>query len=587
MNLQQQAAEMSQDVTIIEQKMATLERENFDLKMKLFYKEKEALKGTSTLENEAERVVGILQARDDTYDQLRRANEEAYNTIADLRAELQLVKAGKDSSNSVYENMLQKNQRLASLQLEENLKRERQAAQAIASHDAALIAKLENEVEKLKETHEADNKLVSECAGRVAELMGVIEEKNATIEEKTAALDVANEHIEALKDRISQQELFLIRGDQHDLLPKKSVDKLRIEGPHSMQEPKDTVVQPPQRRDISSNSPHFFDMTANMNPATTRRSMSSPRSPALGFSMEHPTSPMQRNREYMSPSPGLRHRDSYDDDDAVGSSMTLKPAPRLGQPFMTSQEDSHYAHHQYSPSQHRSSDIRHRISSRNSNIHVPRNSHIGSESNSRHFSLADLSNTAGTSSGMSNKPHRSQFHGDPFPQSPIASYQNTPPTFNDSFKRTPSLPNVAQEDFDTRPYDEDSKSNSYLSDEAKKLIAVEIERDAFRDECEALKQMLNNEKDAFKKLEDTLARVRSSSEEITLLEAEEIARLEEEIERITEERDKYKSSTRSLEVQIELLQQRLREDDRGFENGRQYENGHVERFASNRRNGEL
>ena len=165
------------------------ERENFDLKMRLFYKEKDSMKDTSTLENEAERVVSILQDRDSTYDQLRAANEEAYNTISELRSELQLVKASKEGSNSAYENLLQKNQRLASLQLEENLKRERQAAQAIASHDASIIAKLEDDIATLQDTHESDTKLVSECADRVAELLGVIEDKNAKIDELSKALE--------------------------------------------------------------------------------------------------------------------------------------------------------------------------------------------------------------------------------------------------------------------------------------------------------------------------------------------------------------------------------------------------------------
>jgi hypothetical protein len=116
-----------------------------------------------------------------------------------------------------------------------------------------------------------------------------------------------------------------------------------------------------------------------------------------------------------------------------------------------------------------------------------------------------------------------------------------------------------------------------LSDEAKKLINAEIEIEVLMDENASLKQNLQEEKKAFRKLEETLARVRSSSEEITLLEAEEIARLEVEMECVLEERDKYLASSRSFEMQIELLQQRQRDDLHGGSVGsRRSQNGRAE-----------
>ena len=541
-------AALSEDVTIIEQKMSSLERENFDLKMRLFYKEKESLKDHSTLENEAERVVGILQTRDDTYDQLRRANEEAYNTISELRAELQLVKASKEGSNSAYEGLLHKNQRLASLQLEENLKRERQATQAIAAHDASLIAKLEDDLEALQATHEADNKLVSECAGRVAELMGIVEEKNATIEKHTNALDAANEHIEVLKDRVSRQEIFLIRGDRQDLLPK--AENLSIEN-----NIESAVPPPPPRRNLLGHSLP----SAQMNHTATTASMQPGSSPTRRSLL---TSQQQYQQQYGQHSQvGVEE----EEDEAVGSSMNLRPAPRLGQPFMSSSSAPH-SHFPPAPTS------THFSTNTNTNTNTTDASSTSSSS-FQHFSLSDLSSTMGTTAHAHahSKPTLSstlQGNSSSFPRSPVAmtsaaagaGHRNTASPFPHTNVNSPSLPNVASRHFDTsQGYEEDTKPRGYLSEEAKKLINAEIEIDVLMEETTSLKQNLKEEKQALRRLEETLASVRSSSEEITLLEAEEIARLEIEIERISEERDKFMASSRSFEMQHELLQQRLRD----------------------------
>jgi hypothetical protein len=539
---------LTEDVTIIEQKMSSLERENFDLKMRLFYKEKESLKDNSTLEDEAERVVGILQTRDDTYDQLRRANEEAYNTISELRAELQLVKASKEGSNSAYEGLLHKNQRLASLQLEENLKRERQAAQAIASHDASLIAKLEEDLELLQATHEADNKLVSECAGRVAELMGIVEEKNETIQKQSSALDAANEHIEVLTDRVSRQEIFLIRGDQQDLLPKSDSGNLPIENTSSRDHhhyhhyhPSTAAPSFSPSRNLSASSLH--PSSSSMNPgassSSSNRDRDWDRERARGRDLSSSRS---------SPYP---HEEEYGNEEAVGSSMSLRPAPRLGQPFLSSSSSSSGGR-QSTPNTHRAAD------------RAPDSAFAQQQ----HFSLADLSSTVGTAAGHPRP--ASLLPGSrvdaAFPRSPAAP----PSTLGSNASPFPpprseaKSPNfLSSADLDMHGFEEDTKPSGYLSEEAKKLINAEIEIEVLMEETASLKQTLKEEKVAFRKLEETLARVRSSSEEITLLEAEEIARLEGELERVSEERDKFRASCRSLEMQHELQQQQQQRDRSG------------------------
>mmetsp|Transcript_24849 Transcript_24849/g.46355 ORF Transcript_24849/g.46355 Transcript_24849/m.46355 type:complete len:658 (-) Transcript_24849:163-2136(-) len=548
------------DVTIIEQKMSSLERENFDLKMRLFYKEKESLKDTSTLENEAEKVVGILQERDDTYDQLRRANEEAYNTISELRSELQLVKASKEGSNSAYESLLHKNQRLASLQLEENLKRERQAAQAIASHDASLIAKLEDDLEALQATHEADNKLVSECAGRVAELMGIIEEKNATIEKQTSQLDAANEHIEVLTDRVSRQEIFLIRGEQNDLLPKPDSgnETPALENGLPSDDPSTSSRgMPLPRRNTSSTSLHSQQ---TLHSHSHHNNFSNSMASSVNHNFHHNFSMNSPGRRSVSPSRGVGapSNNGFDDSEAVGSSMSLRPAPRLGQPFMSRGPETQNNQQFTSQNPHNNS-----FHNSHSNTFNHSHHHRPSEPNYHHFSLQDLSNTGTGMSGSHSptKPSLSTPHH--FPRSPNPSTNfSSPPPFMPAPK-SHDVPNTASDSNDLRGLEEHPKPNGYLSDEAKKLINAEIEIDVLKQENASLKLSVEEEKKAFRKLEDTLAKVRSSSEEITLLEAEEIARLEVEMERLTEERNKFMVSSRGFETQNEILRQRLRDANGG------------------------
>lgn len=502
---------LTEDITVLEQKLANVERENFDLKMRLFYKEKDSMKDTSTLENEAERVVSILQDRDSTYDQLRAANEEAYNTISELRSELQLVKASKEGSNSAYENLLQKNQRLASLQLEENLKRERQAAQAIASHDASIIAKLEDDIAALQDTHESDTKLVSECADRVAELLGVIEDKNAKIDELSKALEGANEQIEVLKDKVSRQEIFLIRGEHRDLSPKSHSDASQSSEDQAKSESTecersnhcDPPPPPPPRRNFAAKSMHS---AANSNSPNLKPMRHSPR--AQNMSMQH-------------------NEDTDDQSDGVP-----KPAPQLDQPFFARMPA-------------------------NGNTARMHGQGVHDSAAGHNFTLSDLSGTFGSSTPKTKLSFSSSMPNT-FPRSPISNPQQSSAFKSDNVSS--SLPNLSSKGLNEPIRDSESmKPSGYLSEEAKKLINAEIRIETLASENAALKQNLKSEKESFKKLQETLDRVRSSSEEITLLEAEEIARLEMEVERISEERDKYLASSRNFETQVELLRRRSKD----------------------------
>ena len=86
-----------------------------------------------------------------------------------------------------------------SFQLEENLKTERQATQAIAEHDTVLIHGLEKELKSLRSRHESDLIILSECSQKEIELKRMIQNKDKEILK-------LNEQIRDLQQKIKLME---------------------------------------------------------------------------------------------------------------------------------------------------------------------------------------------------------------------------------------------------------------------------------------------------------------------------------------------------------------------------------------------
>lgn len=156
---------------------------------------------------DTDRVLDVLREKDNIIEQLRADNEDTRTKVSQLEMEITVLKAKKESAPPAAQSATA---RLNSLQLEENLKRERQAAQAIAQHDMAVIKQLEKEIERLNSQHESDSALVAECADRVASLMQSLEEQQQEVRKKHLALTDAHHQIEILQDRIAKQEVLLL-----------------------------------------------------------------------------------------------------------------------------------------------------------------------------------------------------------------------------------------------------------------------------------------------------------------------------------------------------------------------------------------
>mmetsp|Transcript_3899 Transcript_3899/g.6108 ORF Transcript_3899/g.6108 Transcript_3899/m.6108 type:complete len:531 (+) Transcript_3899:199-1791(+) len=425
----------------VDRKISALERENFDLKMRIYYMNN-SKSNESAAVDEAERVVDVLHERDMTYEQLRMANEESQRRISELETELALLKAKQESNNSSYENLFLKNRQMGSLQLEENLKRERQAAQAIAQHDAALIAAYEKEIQRLKDAHEADALLISECADRVGELMRIVEEKNTALEKERQALAAAQRNVEVLTDRISKQEILLIRNEQNQSMKTSAISSIA----RGMR----NLPFPPTENDAADSTAH------------------------IRFAPPPAVATARPNRDHR-PATGV-HEDTSPS--VTGNSGGLHPAPRLGAPHMISpqpQSGSIATDNRKSPP----SSPRHILSTPSAAVHT---SNLDADAYSSH------------------KPKSVLFR-------------------------------------------ELESTKSQLED-------VRAENASLREQVSAGRKMISS-------LESNLERVRASAEEITLLEAEEIARLEAELERVGEERDRWAATSKKHESQAEILRQGL------------------------------
>jgi hypothetical protein len=91
----------------------------------------------------------------------------------------------------------------------------------------------------------------------------------------------------------------------------------------------------------------------------------------------------------------------------------------------------------------------------------------------------------------------------------------------------------------------------------RELESCKLEIKSLTEENGILKDTLEKNKQLIENQEKTLERVRTSAEEITLLEAEEIARLEVEMENLKVEKEKWMSLCHRHETQLELLKQEL------------------------------
>lgn len=481
----------------------------FNGNKRIYYLNNGKSKGATT-DEEAERIVNILHDRDMTYEQLRAANADAHNRVSELQAELALLKAKQEANETSYDHLLHKNQRLGSLQLEENLKRERQAAQAIAQHDAALISKYEKEIERLKDIHNADASLISECADRVAELMKVVEEKNKQLESKNQALEASQRQTDVLTDRLSKQEVLLIKNEaSHKSNAISSLARAILPPP-----------APPV--DYSHSQAHF----SHHNDQHFRSHSNGANSFYSNVATPMSSGYSQDRSRMLGPSSGLNSAP-----EVVGLTDSLKPAPKLGAPFMGG------------------------MSGNGGNA-----DNIGPHSTPNHSRVMD-------NSGVPLRRERPEDRGleqGPRGHGPSQSMSSNRDEWNHSYTQSSfngtTTARTVQFSSSTPPSPQklnmstlDIQSSSDIDNKPKSVIyrelqACKLEIDALKAENATLRDSIAADRALIKTQEKTLEHVRASAEEITLLEAEEIARLEAELERVTDERDRWAAHAKKYEA---------------------------------------
>lgn len=441
----------------MEDKLSDLERANFDLKMRIYYlnnKLAEAEQG-GYLEDSAEKVVNLLQQRDSNSEKLKEDNAASSRRISELETELNLVKTKLDATMKSRDVTLTKARDSSVLQMEENLKRERQAALAVAQHDSSVIIQLEAEIKKLNDRHASDLLLISEASEKCARLMTGIGEKDRDVERKAEALHASKQQIEVLQEKIKSQDLMI--NELNNRL-QMSFEQRRVE-----------------------NRPQYPSTSLGSSPSRL---------------MPPPTGNMGSFPAYVNMNSGSAHAVA-DAHASVNSSVgdatfaSPKPAPKLGAPHMSS---SGFLGGSRDTGTQQAYNNEHTSST--SGVYTGA---AAGEMHSYHRSLRDKYFQSQSSIGL----HPSDLH-QPTPHGQTAD-----------------------------------------------MVRIEILQ--VRSENESLKKQLETERSAMSNLQSVLNNVRTAAEEITLLEAEEIARLESEVEKMADEKNGLMKNAKKNQETIEQL----------------------------------
>lgn len=429
----------------MEEKLAELERANFDLKMRVYYlnnKLAEAEQG-GYLEESAEKVVNLLQQRDSTADKLRIENAAANRKISDLETELSLLKAKLESTLQGRDATLGKARESSILQMEENLKRERQAALAVAQHDSAVIIQLESEIKRLNGRHDSDLALLAEASEKCAKLLQTIGEKDRDIERISETVKTSKDQSGVLQEKIKNQEL-VINDLNHRL--QNALERRNLQYASLRPTPSSAFNgAPAQQQSTRTSIPDSFGQSAA--------------------------------------------------ESVNGSFSSPKPAPRLGAPFMIvdGRKDADFQQQE-----------------QRSNV-------------AGHFQILDSSQVNMSSFGLSDQMNGGSYGHlrslrDKYASNPITTSSLHPP----------NIPGLSPD-----------------------IVRAEIL--SVRSENESLKLQLETERSAMKNLESILNNVRAAADEITLLEAEEIARLEAELDKVIQDKSRLSESLKKSQDSVEIL----------------------------------
>ena len=207
--------------------MEEMEREKFDKKLQMFYLSQKNVRARTILSNEGtDTLASLIKEHCADILALRAVNDGARRRISDLESELSELKAKKDAETTILTTVRSSNihsskssgsgsHLTTDMHIEENRKRERHAALAIAEHDSLLINQLEAEGEALRSQHECDLTLVKDATGTITRLLKDIKEKDIVILKQTEHASLLETHLMLLADHIRSAQ-SLIQNSMQD-----------------------------------------------------------------------------------------------------------------------------------------------------------------------------------------------------------------------------------------------------------------------------------------------------------------------------------------------------------------------------------
>jgi len=201
-----------------------LQKENFDLKMQLFYLKQKAIDDSNN-DGIIDKPSSPPSSSSNKYYNNMNDSQYASRRLSDLETELQIMKMNNlkiERELAAEKSMISTTNKSLSLssisaraltasQIEENRSIEREAVLAIAEHDAAIINKLENEVQTLKLQHEMDIAVINECADRSNDLIRENNEKTSILIEQQEQQLRLQQQIDYLSMQFKRQELLIER----------------------------------------------------------------------------------------------------------------------------------------------------------------------------------------------------------------------------------------------------------------------------------------------------------------------------------------------------------------------------------------
>mmetsp|Transcript_2960 Transcript_2960/g.5041 ORF Transcript_2960/g.5041 Transcript_2960/m.5041 type:complete len:430 (+) Transcript_2960:67-1356(+) len=201
-----------------EDKISTLERSNFDMKMQIFYLNQKLSESQSSQEEREQNLVTVNVIEDNNANilALKEENEYSKRRIEELESQLLQLQILRDKEILEYQKVIQEQPADSIAMLEDSRKREREISKAIAEHDAQIIAKLQMEVESLQKQHEGDLQLVEDWSSKVSHSNEVIERNNADIEKLKVTISELENRVSILSDAARCQEILHNNNNAND-----------------------------------------------------------------------------------------------------------------------------------------------------------------------------------------------------------------------------------------------------------------------------------------------------------------------------------------------------------------------------------